>query len=65
MTRTSHFEEDYVMGEDGYYVFWPLKPGGGAFSAWHLREIADELDRRNAAWDEQVRRDLSVPDTDG
>ena len=42
--------------EDGYQYYWPN--GGGAISASQLREIADELDRRNAEWDKQVKGEL-------
>lgn len=43
--------------DDGYQYFW-IKDRG-ALSAANLREIADELDRRNKDWDETVRRELS------
>lgn len=51
-----HFDRngDFIVGEDGCCVFWPSNPGGGAFNAWHLRAIADELDRRNADWFRQM-----------
>lgn len=45
---------EFITGNDGVAVFWPQQPGGG-YNAHHLRAIADELDRRNAAvfasWD--------------
>ena len=38
---------------DMEWSYWPV-PGGGCFSAYHLRIIADELDRRN-----KLDRDVS------
>jgi hypothetical protein len=60
---------EFVAMEDGYICWWPhmgpvrhadggMTGGGGAMSAPELRVIADELDRRNKDWDEQVRSDL-------
>ena len=48
---------DFIAAEDGYAVWWP-RGLGGAMNAASLRELADELDRINAAWDAQVRKDL-------
>lgn len=48
-------EGEIVAGDDGLYVYWPKGWNGGAFSAWVLRGLADELDRRNAPWDAQVQ----------
>lgn len=45
--------KDFLLGDDGYYVFWP-KAGGGAYIALDLRVIADELDSRNAVWNKIV-----------
>ena len=42
--------KDIVMGDDGYYVFWPIR-NNGALNANDLRIIADELDKRNEDWD--------------
>jgi hypothetical protein len=41
--------------EDGYQHYWPS--GKGALAAWHLRAIADHLDRMNSAWDWYVCND--------
>jgi hypothetical protein len=49
---------DWVTGDDGFVVYWP-EVNRGAHSAWSLRAIADELDRRNAAWAERVEENLS------
>ena len=48
---------DFIPGDDGDYVWWP-RGLGGYLNAANLRELADELDRINAAWDAQVRKDL-------
>lgn len=49
--------DEFITFEDGFQYYWPLKSGG--FSAHQLREIADELDRRNAVWDKQLREELA------
>lgn len=49
---------DIITGDDGYRVFWP-DHRRGFLDAFALRVIADELDRLNKDWDEQVKRDLS------
>lgn len=41
--------------EDGYLYYFP-DGQHGALSPWMLRAIADELDLRNAPWDEKIRR---------
>jgi len=38
--------------EDGFYYYG--SSGGGALSSWNLRVIADELDKRNKDWDDQL-----------
>jgi hypothetical protein len=53
--------EEFVTFDDGYVHFWPDGSPHGALSAWHLRVLADELDRRNRAWDARVQRNLSEP----
>jgi hypothetical protein len=50
----SDFAKDFIPLEDGYYYYWP-RPGKGGFSADNLRAIADELDRKNKPWDDQVQ----------
>lgn len=57
LIEKAHTSGDFIPLEDGYVVWWP-RGLGGAFNAASLRELADELDKRNAAWDAQVRKDL-------
>lgn len=45
---------DFVVGDDGFVVFWPQGALQGAMNPWMLRMIADEIDRRNEAWQAQV-----------
>lgn len=40
--------------EDGFIYYWPKKRG--ALSAGNLRELADELDRRNEPWSKHIDR---------
>lgn len=69
IVRLVEERKEFMMDVDGYVIYWPdTEPcthasggttgGGGAYSSHVLRAIADELDRRNAAWDAQVRADL-------
>lgn len=46
------FKKELIVLEDGFYYYWPESVG--AFSSHILREIADELDRLNAPWQEQI-----------
>ena len=60
VVRMSTERGDFVMGEDGYYVFWPTGSNRGALTPRDLRILADELDRLNAPWDEIVQNDPSI-----
>lgn len=42
--------DEFVKLDDGFVYFWPDKSPHGAYAAHHLRQLADELDRRNAKW---------------
>jgi len=46
---------DFVTGDDGYVVYWPSRVVG-ALGPDQLRWLADELDKRNAAWDAVVQK---------
>ena len=53
---------ELVILPDGYVHYWSDGSPHGALSAWQLRTIADELDRRNRAWDARVRKTLQSTD---
>lgn len=53
--RMSEERKEFVTAEDGYVMYWPAGFMGGGYSAPELRILADELDRRNAAWDKEVQ----------
>lgn len=57
--------DEFVTLSDGYVHFWPDGSPHGALTSWHLRTIADELDRRNRAWDARVRKALALKTDDG
>lgn len=76
LARTKQFEEhqsriitscdsheDIIPLEDGYHYFY-IKERGAA-SAQDLRIIANELDRRNAAWDGGFSKTIELPPVDG
>lgn len=48
--------QEFVTLEDGSVYFWPTGSPHGAMSAWDLRLIADEIERRNRALDARLRR---------
>jgi len=50
--------EEFVTFADGYVHLWPQGSPNGAWTAWHLRVLADELDRRNRAWDLRLQKHL-------
>lgn len=53
---------EFMELEDGYVHWWPSDgTRGGAISAWQLRAIADELDRRNQVWDAVINGTLPPP----
>lgn len=69
----THVQErgEFVMLEDGYMYYGPKydahqhpdgswSGGGGVLAAHELRAIADELDKRNAAWDAIVQSDTAI-----
>jgi hypothetical protein len=46
---------DFLCAEDGFWVYWPVNPRG-FLTAWNLRVIARELDRRNAALHDEIEQ---------
>jgi hypothetical protein len=48
---------EFVRLEDGFLGYWPR--GRGVITSQQLRILADELDHRNAAWEAQIKQDLS------
>ena len=46
---------EFVQDVDGFVYWWNM---GGAYAARHLRELADELDKINADWQERLDREL-------
>lgn len=53
-------ESDLVLGEDGYYVYWPEQYTQGYLSEYHLTLILRLLKEKNKEWDEQVQNDPSI-----
>jgi hypothetical protein len=47
---------EFVTFEDGFVYLWPAQSPHGAMTSWHLRTLADEMDRRNRAWDLQLSK---------
>lgn len=45
------FEQDV----DGYFYYWP-KEKPGSWASYSLRLIADELDKINKEWDEEIKK---------
>lgn len=45
-----------VATESGHYEFLPDLSKGGYWPSYLLREIANEVDRKNADWDAEIAR---------
>jgi hypothetical protein len=48
-----------VTGDDGYVIFWPTS-NIGAYTSYDLREIAEEIDKRNKEWDDSIKADPRI-----
>lgn len=59
LLNKAYQRKDIDKLDDGYFYFFN---DSGAITAAQLREIADELDRRNADWDKQVKQGLGGQD---
>lgn len=55
-------KDDFVRGDDGYWIFWPTDYRGG-YPAYMLHTIADELDRLNKDWDKEINEYFDKQDT--
>lgn len=60
----AHFNNGRLIGqfeplEDGFYYFWPQFEGGGCLTPFILREIADELDKLNQPWNDEIDKYFS------
>lgn len=60
MIRLANERGDFIQDVDGYVVYWPTSASGGALPAWMMRVLADEIDRRNAAWDAIIQGDPQI-----
>lgn len=45
--------DEFVTLDDGYKYWWPDKLNG-CVSAYQLRELADELDKLNEPWQQEI-----------
>jgi len=52
----THARNEFIVGDDGFVVFWPSRPDMGALTPSDLRILADELDRMNADWQAMLDR---------
>lgn len=62
--KTHEDAGDFVTDNDGFIKYWP-EGQNGFMESFHLRWIADELDKRNKGWIEQIDRDLKRLDDEG
>jgi hypothetical protein len=46
---------NFIMGEDGFFQFWPAMRSG-YWSSWLLREVAAQLDILNKEWEDEIER---------
>lgn len=49
---------DFIQVEDGFWHYFPT--GSSFLSAWDLRVLARELDRRNSEWQAIIDKDPTV-----
>jgi hypothetical protein len=54
IVEMAHTAGEFVTGDDGFVVYWPKNQRGGCYSAHDLRALADEIDKRNAAWQAEL-----------
>jgi len=55
IVRLTYERGEFVQDVDGLVYWWSE---GGAYSAHHLRDIADELDRVNGDWQGRLDREF-------
>jgi hypothetical protein len=51
--------KEFVLDVDGFLYYWP-SPNLGHLSSCQLRWIADELDKRNKPWQDQIEKDFAA-----
>ena len=47
---------DFLMSEDGFYNWWPVKERDGYFPSYILYALAEHLTLLNANWEQQIER---------
>lgn len=52
IVKVAEEANEFIQLEDGFWYYWPQK--FGAIPAYQLRQLADELDRRNKVWEESI-----------
>ena len=52
--------DEFVTLDDGFKYYWPSKKRSGAYASYHLRILADELDRLNKEWSDKIDADFEV-----
>lgn len=75
LTPESYFEVEFyngcyvgdlVMGDDGYYAWWPSEPPSGRHGFIEqgvLKELYDKLYELNKEWDEIVQNDPAISES--
>ena len=50
----------FEPSDDGFYYFWPeFEKDAGCLSPYVLRELADELDKLNQSWNDEIYKCFS------
>ncbi len=52
---TTEERKEFITDIDGFIYWWPEGSRRGHLSSAHLRILADELDKKNEAWDRQIK----------
>jgi hypothetical protein len=50
--KMAEARNEFACLEDGFCYYWPSQHG--AISSYQLRQLADELDKRNKKWSEEI-----------
>jgi hypothetical protein len=51
---------EILMGDDGYYDWWPCFDRGGCLTEGFLLAMYNTLHELNKAWDEQIQNDPRI-----
>lgn len=54
--QTIDDRKEFVKDQDGVVYWWPEGSTNGYLASYHLRWLADELDKRNEPWQKEIAK---------